>query len=224
MAYNSGTAPSIISKTEYNIMSSLSGACISSIKFCEKHRGILCMFTTYACNLTQVTPIQLAGYNLYDIREKCKHPPLCYDFSNEGKYLNSDKVKAALGVNKQWSSCNMSVNLMFQTAGDWWRDMSVNIPQMLKDGIRVMIYAGDQDFICNWLGNQAWTLNMEWEGKDEFNKANNKEWHVENTPAGKIRLYEGDKGHFSFIQVYKAGHMVPMNQGKNSEQMLYNFI
>jgi cathepsin A (carboxypeptidase C) len=32
------------------------------------------------------------------------------------------------------------------------------IPDLLENGIPVLIYAGDADFVCNWLGNQAWTL------------------------------------------------------------------
>jgi len=31
-------------------------------------------------------------FNVYDIREKCEVPPLCYDFSNAGKYLNDDSI------------------------------------------------------------------------------------------------------------------------------------
>lgn len=27
---------------------------------------------------------------------------------------------------------------------------------MLEDGIRVMVYAGDLDLICNWVGNERW--------------------------------------------------------------------
>ena len=32
------------------------------------------------------------------------------------------------------------------------------IPELLANGVKVLIYAGDCDFICNWIGNKAWTL------------------------------------------------------------------
>ena len=35
------------------------------------------------------------------------------------------------------------------------------IPDQLGAGISVLIYAGDQDYICNWLGNRAWTQVIE---------------------------------------------------------------
>lgn len=38
----------------------------------------------------------------------------------------------------------------------------VLIPDMLAGGVRVMIYAGDMDFICNYKGNKAWTLALDW--------------------------------------------------------------
>ena len=27
-----------------------------------------------------------------------------------------------------------------------------------------MLYVGDLDFICNWLGNKAWALKLDWKG------------------------------------------------------------
>lgn len=56
----------------------------------------------------------MQGYNLYDIREQCKNPPLCYDFSNTEKFLNSPAVTKALGTEGHpWSECNFEVNARF---------------------------------------------------------------------------------------------------------------
>jgi hypothetical protein len=43
-------------------------------------------------------------FNVYDIREKCDNPPLCYDFSPADKYLAEDQTKKILGVptNRNW--------------------------------------------------------------------------------------------------------------------------
>jgi len=37
-------------------------------------------------------------FNVYDIRDKCSNPPLCYDFSNIDNFLARPDVIAALGV------------------------------------------------------------------------------------------------------------------------------
>jgi len=37
-------------------------------------------------------------FNVYDIRKKCEHPPLCYDFSNVEKFLLREDVVKALGT------------------------------------------------------------------------------------------------------------------------------
>jgi cathepsin A (carboxypeptidase C) len=43
-------------------------------------------------------------------------------------------------------------------------------------GIPALVYAGDVDFICNYLGNKAWTLKLEWEGEESFNGAEEHSW------------------------------------------------
>jgi len=46
------------------------------------------------------------AFNVYDIREKCEHPPLCYDFSNVDKFLARADVIEALGVKgRSWTEC-----------------------------------------------------------------------------------------------------------------------
>lgn len=80
------------------------------------------------------------------MREKCKVKPLCYDFSSVGTYLSRPEVREALGVgDREWSSCNMKVNQMF--SGDWMKNYQTQLPDQLLDGVRVLIYAGDQDYV-----------------------------------------------------------------------------
>ena len=50
------------------------------------------------------------------------------------------------------------------------------IPPLLEAGIDVLIYAGDVDYICNWLGNKAWTKILPWSGMAEFAAAEDKKY------------------------------------------------
>lgn len=49
---------------------------------------------------------------------------------------------------------------------------------LLEDNIGVLVYAGDgisninlADFICNWMGNKAWTQKLKWSGQTNFQNA-----------------------------------------------------
>ena len=86
----------------------------------------------------------------YDIRKKCEGS-LCYDFSNVEKFLNQKSVRDSLGVGKiNFVSCSTEVYMAMLV--DWMRNLEVGIPALLEDGINLLIYAGEYDLICNWLG------------------------------------------------------------------------
>jgi len=219
MAFNNSVRP-LVPKVEYEAMRAAADVCVKAIQTCQ-NKQFGCVATFAACNLALVTPVQLTGINLYDVRQKCQHLPLCYDFSNVQKFLDQDSVRKALGVgDRKWASCNMLVNEMFR--GDWMQHFQIVFPEMLAAGIRVLIYAGDEDFICNYMGNKAWTLAMDWPNKDAFNAAGDHSWMIsgKSTPAGLART----ANNFTFLQVHDAGHMVPMDQPDAALQMLETFL
>ena len=76
---------------------------------------------------------------------------LCYNFLNMETFLNKKTVRDALGVgNREFIFCSSEV--YYATIKDWMRNLEVEIPALLEDGIRVLIYAREDDLICNWLG------------------------------------------------------------------------
>jgi len=222
MARSTNGHPAAVSNATYAIMKAAVPPCIEAIKGCDRGIPETCVLATDICNLALIEPYSLTGLNPYDMREKCKVPPLCYDFSNVGVYLARPEVQAALGVDgkHKWKDCNHAVALEFELAGDWMHSFQTKLPEQLAGGIRVLIYAGDQDYICNWLGNQAWTRAMEWPHKSEFNAAPVADWTVDGAPAGTVQT----SNNFTFLRVYDAGHMVPRDQPEVAVAMLNQFL
>lgn len=223
MAYHNSHGIQAVDEKTYQSMKDAEPTCVSMINSCNKGgfgQDFRCQVADTYCN-TKITGLYYqTGLNPYDIRKECGDQPLCYDFSNVSKFMNLDSTKQALhvDVNKShaWETCNNSVNYKFR--GDFVRDYASDVAALLDKGdVRVMIYAGDVDFICNYLGNQAWTLALKWEHTSEFNDAEELPW---NHDSGLIR----SSHNLSFVQVFDAGHMVPTDQPEVALDLITQFI
>ncbi|QCE05433.1 serine carboxypeptidase-like [Vigna unguiculata] len=190
-------------------------ACELAIKLCGTNGKTSCVAAYVACNLIFSNIMLHAGdTNYYDIRKKCEGS-LCYDFSNVEKFLNQKSVRDSLGVGKiNFVSCSTEVYMAMLV--DWMRNLEVGIPALLEDGINLLIYAGEYDLICNWLGNSRWVHALEWSGKKEFTSSLEVPFVVDGSEAGLLKSY----GPLSFLKVHDAGHMVPMDQPKAALEML----
>ncbi|KAI9490642.1 Alpha/Beta hydrolase protein [Zychaea mexicana] len=90
-------------------------------------------------------------------------------------YLNRADIKHKVGSNV---GSYFNLNYLFQRAGGWMRLYVNNIPRLLdQDNVSILIYAGDADFICNWIGNKAWTLKLEWSDREAWRQAEDVEWN-----------------------------------------------
>lgn len=222
MAFKNSHNLQVIDESTYNTMKKAEPLCIKGVQQCNAGDNTLDSFACQAaflyCNTALTTPYRATGLNPYDITKECGSNPLCYDFSAVEKFMNADSTKKALHVsdhNPSWQTCNMMINMEFHV--DWMKDFSPYVADLLNDGIPALIYAGDVDFICNYLGNKAWTYELEWKHKAEFQAAEEKDW---NNKAGLSRTANG----LTFLQVYDAGHMVPSDQPAHALEMITQFI
>ena len=132
--------------------------------------------------------------------------------------MNSETTKRALHVdarNPSWETCNDALNGRFTV--DKMKNFGPYVADLLNDGIPALIYAGDLDFVCNYLGNRAWTYKLEWKHTDDFQAADMKDW---NNGGGLVRASNG----LTFLQVFDAGHMVPSDQPEHALHMITQFL
>jgi len=176
----------------------------------------VCMVGNTLCQLTGMAPVlgMLPGINVYDVRRYDQ-----YDFSLVEQFLNKVETKKALGVDsaREWTDCDPWI--YSQMSGDILKDYVSLVVDLLEDGVPVMIYAGEKDLICNWLGNQWWLNAMAWSGQADFGAAKEFTWAVGGERAGTVR----SAGPLSFVKVADAGHMVPMDQPANALAMITAF-
>ncbi|KAJ8653661.1 hypothetical protein O0I10_010699 [Lichtheimia ornata] len=201
-------------------------ACAKLIEDCYASQNVLaCMPAVIKCNHDMIEPYQKSGKNPYDVRKDCVNSNLCYDII-EGMetYLNRPDVMSAIGAQVQkYTNCNDGFGSQF-SAHDWMRPYVDEIAPLLEDGIRILIYAGDADFICNWMGNKAWVIELPWSGHEEFAAAEDTPWFstTANEQGGELRRTKD--GRFAFLRVFDSGHMVPMDRGDYAIDMLNNWL
>ncbi|KAG5419542.1 CPYA [Candida metapsilosis] len=223
MACGKGGEPSVLEPEECQSMADAVPRCQSLIKQCYESDSVWsCVPATVYCNNAEMGPYQKTGRNVYDIRTMCEGSSLCYEgLEYVDTYMNKPEVMKALGAEvSSYESCNFDVNRNFMFAGDWMKPYFKNVIDILQKDLPVLIYAGDKDFICNWLGNQAWTDKLEWSGSKGFSKAPVRKWEVDGKHAGDVKNYE----HFTFLRVFDGGHMVPYDQPENALDMVNRWV
>ena len=50
------------------------------------------------------------------------------------------------------------------------------LKNLLNNGLPILIYNGDKDFICNWRGGEDWTNALVWEKQRQFNSEKYRDW------------------------------------------------
>lgn len=223
MAFNSYNV-SLLDEQAIEDMRKAQLVCHELILQCQRDR-LTCFDAMEFCFGALEGPYYVSGRNPYDIRQACHEENVmkCFHFEHIDEYLNSPAVLAELGVDvhksKPWRECDATVGAGF--VFDEMLSSADDVKLLLEAGVRVLIYAGDADLMCNWVGNQAWVMQLEWSGRKQFTEAPNRPFVVsEEKDAGRVRSFEN----LAFIRVFDSGHMVPMDQPLVSFEMINRFL
>ena len=216
MACGEGGYPAVLDESTCQSMDNALPRCQSMIEACYNTESAwLCVPASIYCNNALIGPYQRTGLNPYDIRGQCEDSSnLCYKgMGYVSEYLNKAETREAVGAEVDgYESCNFDINRNFVLHGDWMKPYHRLVPDLLEQ-IPVLIYAGDADFICNWLGNKAWSEALEWPQQEEYASAPLKDIKVvDQQSKGKKIGQVKSHGNFTFMRLYGGGHMVPMDQ------------
>lgn len=151
---------------------------------------------------------------LYDMTKKKP-----YESDMVGVLLNKDEVKEALGVAKGvvWEECSETVGIILHD------DVMKSVKFMLEELVRksrVLLYQGIYDLRDGVVSTEAWMKEMEWDGLENFLKAERKVWTVNRELAGYVQRW----GSLSHVVVSGAGHLVPADQGQSSQEMIEDWV
>ncbi|KAJ1667584.1 hypothetical protein IW140_002164 [Coemansia sp. RSA 1813] len=174
---------------------------------------------------------QQAGRNPYDVRTPCQPSTtkLCDTYMDRiAAYASRPGIRAALGTTAggDYALCDHDVQMSFIESGDEFLNTASStwLPEVLDAGIRVLVYAGDADLICNWMGIKELILRLPWYGGPGFAAAPDTPWTVSGAGgtlmAGSARSFGG----LSLLRIYGAGHMVAKDKPLAAQAMFRQWI
>ncbi|KAL3667314.1 hypothetical protein V7S43_007543 [Phytophthora oleae] len=201
--------------------------CTALVTACQTNSSV-CIDAAEFCQLNVMGAYAAAGRNTMDIRMECteEDPAFCYGDMMERitGYLNSDTVRTYLNVSHKhpapWKAAAADVELAF--AADLMKTFEQDIAELLSDSsVRVLIYHGDADLVCNWYGGLAWVKALQWPYQREFNAVKEHAFEVNARDAGSVWTYAK---RLTFLRVFNAGHMAPMDQPEVALEMINRFL
>ncbi|KAK6532042.1 hypothetical protein TWF694_003205 [Orbilia ellipsospora] len=151
-----------------------------------------------SCNAAQNLFAKAHRYT-YDLRVKLDEE----DFTPApgDPFFELPEIRKAIGAERPYESCSTTVMNDFAAFGDGMRPYHRLLPDILKK-IPVLIYAGDADFLCTWLGNLATAEAIEFPGQADFKNEKMKPFVFNGTEYGQTKTAHG----LTALRVYEAGH------------------
>ncbi|KAJ7826492.1 alpha/beta-hydrolase [Mycena olivaceomarginata] len=117
-------------------------------------------------------------------------------------------ARAKIGAESNYSECANAPFQLFSRTGDDARTWLPQLGALANSTLKILIWAGDADINCNWLGGHASVLAMDWYGKQRLADTPFTNMTIDGTAVAAIQNVDN----FSFARVYEAGHEVPAFQ------------
>lgn len=168
------------------------------------------------CIINVLVPA-VGNRDIDDLRQNSSTPnPFPPNFYMD--FLNLASIKQAIGAIPTFADCSNTP--LFTDTGDDARTWLPQLGALANSGLKMLIWAGDADINCNWLGGHASVLAMNWYGHTRLQQT-----LLQNiTFRGKTVAAGQNVDNFTFARVYAAGHEVPAFQPEASLEIFRQII
>jgi len=152
-------------------------------------------------------------YSYYYEITQAEYDPTEDDYET---FCNMESTRRALHVgNLEYPN---SGDVYFSMIYDFMRSSQHDI-EFLLEHYKTLIYDGNFDIICNHSGVLDLINDMEWSGKNAYNRASRHPYRYGKELVGYLKKAEN----LNLLVVRNAGHMVPLSQPAWAQQMIEDF-
>ncbi|KAH9045309.1 alpha/beta-hydrolase [Lactarius pseudohatsudake] len=162
--------------------------------------------------------------NIYDVRLKDQSPACGMnwpaDLKNITTYLRRPDVVSALHAeakSEAWVECQQRIHRELDLKDS---ESSVTVLPRILEKIPILLFAGDQDLICNYVGQESIIQSLTWNGGTGLGKVETQTWSVAGTPAGTWV----SSRNLTYVKIFNASHMAGYDQPHATHDMMLRFM
>ncbi|KAH9938091.1 alpha/beta-hydrolase [Fomitopsis serialis] len=162
--------------------------------------------------------------NIYDVRLQDESPACGMNWPPDLKhmytYLQRPEVVRAIHASEAsqtWTECRGTIHHAFNTASS--PSAITVIPRVLAK-IPILLFAGDQDLICNYVGIENLIQAMSWNGATGLGTVKTEPWSVNGTSAGTWV----SSRNLTYAKIFNASHMVGFDAPHITHDMILRFM
>ncbi|KAI0032923.1 alpha/beta-hydrolase [Vararia minispora EC-137] len=162
--------------------------------------------------------------NVYDVRLKDTYPECGMNWPpplhNVTAYLRRKDVVHALHADAKseaWTECQSTVHRQLTMRAS---NSSITVLPRVLERVPVLIFAGDQDLICNYVGLESMIASLTWNGATGLGEVETQTWTVANKPAGTWV----SSRNMTYVKIFNASHMVGFDAPTVSHDMILRFM
>ena len=195
-----------------------------STAYWSKTRDLVSLFTdnVNVYNVLQHNASPFRDSN--DIIERLYDRHLAVYYQNNLKSFMNTVIRKKLGIipdNVTWGS--QATDTFNYQSEDFMKPAIKAVDYLISKGLKIIVYQGQFDMLCNTAGAEKWTSKLQWSGLQGFNYATRKPLYIDGK-IGQTQAFLKSFKNFSFYFVMNAGLMVPLDNGEMALKMLEEII
>ncbi|PKS12992.1 hypothetical protein jhhlp_000333 [Lomentospora prolificans] len=223
-AFNNPYRPLINETVRDELLSLYNETVVPSIDKCRATDSMEDCFGAYMTYLNDLEFRMLAAaretYGTVDIGDIRANPTR--PNTQHIQYLQRPDIQEAVGGLTNYTDSGGAIGIVLSGDGKYpyAKSFTSELSDVVKAGVKVLIWTGDADYVCNYVGTQRIAESVEWSGQQVFTDAAMEPYTVNGIQKGEFKKLDN----LNLARVYEAGHNLMWYQPEAGIQIFRQFL